>query len=173
MFNAFGTGVADDKLAHAYVEEMVRFYLGEEPILPSVETFDLAEPDVRADALGRIEDLVIKQRTGSGGFGVDDRRARARARARGDRPRLRERRRGLHRAAARDAVDPPDRRSTGASAPSRRPPARSCLRRASRSCRRDPGGPTRVRSTRACWSSTRRRTVEAKDTWVLTVSVDR
>jgi uncharacterized circularly permuted ATP-grasp superfamily protein len=70
MFNAFGTGVADDKLAHAYVEEMVRFYLGEEPILPSVETFDLAEPDVRADALGRIEDLVIKQRTGSGGFGV-------------------------------------------------------------------------------------------------------
>jgi len=70
MFNAFGTGVADDKLAHAYVEEMVRFYLGEEPILPSVETFDLAEPDVRVDALARIEDLVIKQRTGSGGFGV-------------------------------------------------------------------------------------------------------
>ena len=36
MINGFGTGVADDKLAHAYVETMVRFYLGEEPLLPSV-----------------------------------------------------------------------------------------------------------------------------------------
>jgi uncharacterized circularly permuted ATP-grasp superfamily protein len=70
MFNAFGTGVADDKLAHAYVEEMVRFYLGEEPLLKSVETFDLGKPEMLSDALDRIEDMVIKQRTGSGGFGV-------------------------------------------------------------------------------------------------------
>ena len=44
LVNAFGTGVADDKLAHAYVEEMIRFYLGEEPVLPSVPTYDLGEP---------------------------------------------------------------------------------------------------------------------------------
>ena len=42
LVNRFGTGVADDKLAHAYVEDMVRFYLGEEPALEQVETFDLA-----------------------------------------------------------------------------------------------------------------------------------
>ncbi len=41
--NAFGTGVADDKLAHAYVEEMIRFYLGEEPLLRSVPSFDLSD----------------------------------------------------------------------------------------------------------------------------------
>ncbi|HTA36362.1 MAG TPA: circularly permuted type 2 ATP-grasp protein, partial [Solirubrobacteraceae bacterium] len=44
--NAFGTGVADDKLLHAYVEDMVRFYLGEEPLLASVETYDPAQPGV-------------------------------------------------------------------------------------------------------------------------------
>ena len=43
-FNAFGTGLADDKLVHAYVEEMVRFYLGEEPLLGSVPTYDLGDP---------------------------------------------------------------------------------------------------------------------------------
>ena len=44
--NAFGTGVADDKLLHAYVEEMVRFYLSEEPLLRSVPTYDPSQPDV-------------------------------------------------------------------------------------------------------------------------------
>ena len=45
--NAFGSGVADDKLVHAYVEAMVRFYLGEEPLIRSVPTYDLAIPAVR------------------------------------------------------------------------------------------------------------------------------
>ncbi len=45
LVNAFGTGVADDKLAHAYVEELVRFHLGEEPLLRSVETLDLCVPE--------------------------------------------------------------------------------------------------------------------------------
>ena len=44
LVNAFGTGVADDKLAHAYVEDLVRFHLGEEPLLHSVETNDLCRP---------------------------------------------------------------------------------------------------------------------------------
>jgi uncharacterized circularly permuted ATP-grasp superfamily protein len=54
--NGFGTGVADDKLAHAYVEERIRFYVREEPRLSEV--------------LKRLDELVIKPRTGHGGHGV-------------------------------------------------------------------------------------------------------
>jgi uncharacterized circularly permuted ATP-grasp superfamily protein len=68
--NAFGTGVADDKLVHSYVEEMVRFYLGEEPLLASVPTHDLSQPGVLEMTLERIEELVIKPRSGHGGIGV-------------------------------------------------------------------------------------------------------
>jgi uncharacterized circularly permuted ATP-grasp superfamily protein len=68
--NAFGSGVADDKLMHAYVAGMVRFYLDEEPLLGSVSTYDLAVPEVRAEALERIDELVVKPRSGYGGHGV-------------------------------------------------------------------------------------------------------
>jgi uncharacterized circularly permuted ATP-grasp superfamily protein len=68
--NGFGTGVADDKLVHAFVEEMVRFYLHEEPLLLSVHTYDLADPDLLDEVLDRIDELVIKPRTGHGGHGV-------------------------------------------------------------------------------------------------------
>ena len=61
--NAFGTGVADDKLVHSYVEEMVRFYLEEEPLLASVPTYDLTQPGVLAMALERIRELVGKPRS--------------------------------------------------------------------------------------------------------------
>jgi uncharacterized circularly permuted ATP-grasp superfamily protein len=85
--NAFGTGVADDKLVHAYVEDIVRFYTREEPLLPSVRTYDPDVPDQRDEVLDRIDELVIKPRTGHGGHGVvvaphaeeDDVRAAARA----------------------------------------------------------------------------------------------
>jgi uncharacterized circularly permuted ATP-grasp superfamily protein len=70
IVNAFGTGVADDKLAHAYVEDMVRFFLGEEPLLRSVETFDLGEPHTLERALDVFDELVIKPRVGHGGIGV-------------------------------------------------------------------------------------------------------
>ncbi len=53
--NAFGTGVADDKLAHAYSESMVRFYLGEEPLLRSVPSYDLGDATAREQALARVE----------------------------------------------------------------------------------------------------------------------
>lgn len=69
-FNAFGTGLADDKLVHAYVEEMVRFYLGEEPLIGSVPTYDLGDPAERMRALERLDELVVKPRTGFGGYGV-------------------------------------------------------------------------------------------------------
>jgi uncharacterized circularly permuted ATP-grasp superfamily protein len=68
--NAFGTGVADDKLVHTYVEEMVRFYLEEEPLLASVPTHDLSRAGVLEMALERIGELVIKPRSGHGGVGV-------------------------------------------------------------------------------------------------------
>jgi len=68
--NGFGTGVADDKLVHAYVDEMTRFYLDEDPLIRSVTTYDPGEPEVRASILDRIDELVIKPRTGHGGRGV-------------------------------------------------------------------------------------------------------
>ena len=70
IVNAFGTGVADDKLAHAYVEDLIRFYLREEPALRSVPTFDLADPRRREEALDRLGELVVKPRGGAGGQGV-------------------------------------------------------------------------------------------------------
>jgi uncharacterized circularly permuted ATP-grasp superfamily protein len=70
VVNAFGTGVADDKLTHAYVEDMIRFYEREEPLLPSVETFDLGEPEVLERALDVFDELVVKPRGGYGGEGV-------------------------------------------------------------------------------------------------------
>ncbi len=70
LVNRFGTGVADDKLAHAYVEDMVRFYLGEEPSLEQVETFDLADPSNLERALDIFGELVIKDRGSYGGIGV-------------------------------------------------------------------------------------------------------
>ena len=68
--NAPGSGVGDDKLLHAYVEEMVRFYLDEEPLLPSVPTYDLEDEPAREAALERLEELVIKPRSEMGGEGV-------------------------------------------------------------------------------------------------------
>ena len=70
VVNAFGCGVGDDKLTHAYVEDIVRFYLGEEPRLSSVETLDLGRPDHLERALDTFGDLVVKPRAGSGGNGV-------------------------------------------------------------------------------------------------------
>ena len=70
VVNGFGTGVADDKLIHAYAEDMVRFYLDEDPLLRSVRTYDLGAPEMLEMALDRIEELVIKPRSGHGGRGV-------------------------------------------------------------------------------------------------------
>lgn len=68
--NAFGTGVADDKAVYHYVPEMVRFYLGEEPVLQNVETF-LLQDDAEVDhVLDRLPELVVKPTDGSGGKGV-------------------------------------------------------------------------------------------------------
>jgi uncharacterized circularly permuted ATP-grasp superfamily protein len=68
--NALGNGVADDKLVHAYVEDMVRFYLGEEPRVRSVPTFDPARAECREELLDRLDEVVVKPRDGYGGWGV-------------------------------------------------------------------------------------------------------
>jgi uncharacterized circularly permuted ATP-grasp superfamily protein len=70
MTNCFGTGIGDDKLAHAYVPAMVRFYLGEEPLLGQVETFDLGDPRTLERALDVFGELVVKDRGSYGGLGV-------------------------------------------------------------------------------------------------------
>jgi carboxylate-amine ligase len=70
LVNCFGTGIGDDKLAHAYVADMVRFYLGEEPLLDQVETFDLGERDTLERALDIFDELVVKDRGSYGGLGV-------------------------------------------------------------------------------------------------------
>ena len=68
--NAPGSGVADDKVVHAHVDRLVRELLGEEPLLPSVPSFDLGEKEERETALERLESLVIKPRGEMGGEDV-------------------------------------------------------------------------------------------------------
>jgi uncharacterized circularly permuted ATP-grasp superfamily protein len=68
--NALGNGVADDKLVHAHVEDMVRFYLHEEPLIASVPTYDLAEPACLEEVLDRLGEMVVKPRSAYGGEGV-------------------------------------------------------------------------------------------------------
>jgi carboxylate-amine ligase len=70
VVNPFGTGLADDKRTYPYVEDLVRFELGEEPGVRSVRCFDLGDPADREQALERLDELVVKPRTGSGGRGV-------------------------------------------------------------------------------------------------------
>ena len=70
LANAVGTGVADDKSIYPYVPEMVRFYLGEEPILNNVPTYMLREPDDLAYTLAHLPELVVKEVHGAGGYGM-------------------------------------------------------------------------------------------------------
>jgi uncharacterized circularly permuted ATP-grasp superfamily protein len=70
LANAIGTGVADDKSMYPYVPEMIRFYLGEEPILKNVETYLLRDKDDRAYVLDHLHELVVKEAQGSGGYGM-------------------------------------------------------------------------------------------------------
>jgi uncharacterized circularly permuted ATP-grasp superfamily protein len=68
--NAVGNGVADDKAVYPYVPELIRYYLGEEPVLDNVPTYRLEDDDERAHVLERLDQLVVKPVDGSGGHGV-------------------------------------------------------------------------------------------------------
>jgi len=68
--NAVGTGIADDKSTYPYVPDMIRFYLGEEPVLANVPTWILRRPEDLAYVLAHLADLVVKEVHGAGGYGM-------------------------------------------------------------------------------------------------------
>jgi uncharacterized circularly permuted ATP-grasp superfamily protein len=77
--NAPGAGVADDKVVYAWVPDIIRYYLGEEPLLPNVPTFRCLFDDERQYVIDHIDELVVKPANESGGYGilVGDRASRA------------------------------------------------------------------------------------------------
>ena len=70
LANAVGTGIADDKAIYSYVPDIVRFYLGEEPLLKNVPTFRCREPSELSYVLANLDKLVVKEVNGSGGYGM-------------------------------------------------------------------------------------------------------
>lgn len=68
--NAVGNGVADDKLLYTYVPDLIRYYLGQEPILRNVDTWRLGDAVQREEVLDRLDELVLKPVDGSGGKGI-------------------------------------------------------------------------------------------------------
>ena len=89
LANALGTGVADDKAIYAYVPAIIRYYLGEDPVLDNVETLLMIDDRQREHVLGQLENFVVKAVGESGGYGMligpqstEDERAAMRARVR-------------------------------------------------------------------------------------------
>ena len=70
LANAPGTGIADDKAVYAYVPQIIRYYLGEDAILPNVPTFLCSDPQQREHVLANIRKLVVKPVNESGGYGI-------------------------------------------------------------------------------------------------------
>lgn len=70
LANAVGTGIADDKAIYSYMPDILKFYLNEEPILKNVPTWRCREPDQLAYVLDHLEELVVKEVHGSGGYGM-------------------------------------------------------------------------------------------------------
>jgi len=70
LANAPGAGVADDKVVYAYVPEIIRYYLGEEPLLPNVPTYKCINNDELEYVLEHIDKLVVKPANESGGYGM-------------------------------------------------------------------------------------------------------
>jgi uncharacterized circularly permuted ATP-grasp superfamily protein len=68
--NAIGTGVADDKAVYAYIPDIIRYYLGEEPILQNIPTYLLEREKDRAYCLDHLPELVVKAVGESGGYGM-------------------------------------------------------------------------------------------------------
>ena len=93
LANAPGTGIADDKAVYAYVPEIIKYYLGEEPILHNVPTYLCDDPEQRKYVIDHVAELVVKPTNESGGYGIligphatDEQRAQCVARIR-DNPR--------------------------------------------------------------------------------------
>jgi uncharacterized circularly permuted ATP-grasp superfamily protein len=70
LVNAVGNGVADDKAVYAYVPDMIKYYLNEEPILKNVPTYQMENSEERELVFADMENMVIKETNGSGGYGM-------------------------------------------------------------------------------------------------------
>jgi uncharacterized circularly permuted ATP-grasp superfamily protein len=70
LANAIGTGVADDKSIYPFVPEMIRFYLGEQPILNNIPTWQCRKPEDLQFVLNNLEQMVVKEVHGAGGYGM-------------------------------------------------------------------------------------------------------
>ena len=70
LANAVGTGVADDKATYTYMPEIIRFYLGQEAVLKNVPTHRCREPETLGYVLDHIQELLVKEVNGSGGYGM-------------------------------------------------------------------------------------------------------
>jgi uncharacterized circularly permuted ATP-grasp superfamily protein len=70
IVNAVGNGVADDKAVYAYVPQMIKYYLNEEPILPNVPTYQMSDPEAREHVFANINNMVLKGTNQSGGYGM-------------------------------------------------------------------------------------------------------
>lgn len=70
LVNAPGAGVADDKAVYAYIPRLIKYYLGEEVLLPNIKTYICGEENDRNYVLENVHNLVIKQTDGSGGYGM-------------------------------------------------------------------------------------------------------
>ncbi|MBD2122090.1 MULTISPECIES: circularly permuted type 2 ATP-grasp protein [Trichocoleus] len=70
LANALGTGIADDKVIYAYVPQIIRYYLGEEPMLANVPTYLCWEPQQQSHVLANLDKLVVKAANESGGYGM-------------------------------------------------------------------------------------------------------
>lgn len=70
LVNAVGNGVADDKAVYAFVPQMIKYYLNEEPILKNVPTYQMENKDEREHVFANMENMVIKETNQSGGYGM-------------------------------------------------------------------------------------------------------
>jgi uncharacterized circularly permuted ATP-grasp superfamily protein len=70
LVNAVGNGVADDKAVYAYVPDMIKFYLNEEPILKNVPTYQMENQEEREHVFANMENMVVKETNQSGGYGM-------------------------------------------------------------------------------------------------------
>lgn len=70
LVNAVGNGVADDKAIYAYVPDMIKYYLNEEPILKNIQTYQMENKEEREFVFANMQNMVIKETNGSGGYGM-------------------------------------------------------------------------------------------------------
>ena len=126
LANAVGTGIADDKAVYSYMPEIVKFYLGEEPILKNVPTWRCREHEHLAYVLDHLDELVVKEVHGSGGYGMLIGPAAEQGRDRAVPRQAQDRAEELHRPADAGALDLPDlRRARRRAAPRRPAPVRA------------------------------------------------